>query len=258
MCVDLDSSEHVDTENLNLSPFAFQRITKVLLATYQEQSKEPKAKRIRYHPWIPALAGAAVVTVIAIIFSIIWPGKPSNDRIALSSQTSLIDIEYAVKGFIQGEPGTGIRLFKVVAKGTRVKESSALMLDDIITFSYTRVAKGIGYLALIGLQQDGRLLWYYPDYSEVQSTAIKGDNVDEPLHDGIDLSVNHRPGWLRIVALFSEHPLTKQLIEQRLAQLTEKQTNIKEKTPLFDAELGQSIDEHSLLLEISPTNKNKE
>jgi hypothetical protein len=119
----------------------------------------------------------------------------------------------------------------------------------VITFTYTNVAPNVRYLALIGIQENGSVHWYYPGDDGSQSIPIRSDVVDEPLGDGIRLEMHHASGWLRITAIFSSNPIAKPTIVQAVQALgIEHPAAAKELSPLSLAD--SNVLEHSVLIDI--------
>ena len=198
-----------------------------------------------------ALLGAVGVVAAALVL-IFWLRVPDRfDRVSISESAELAPVEtIAVKGYPAREVAdVGIRLFKVSGEGNQVAEKNELFLNDIITFTYTFAKPHAGYLALFGIQNNGEVRWYYPDYGQEESVRIEGDKIDEPLKDGIVLSKNHEPGWLRIVALFSDHPVEVSAIEASVSNLEEK-SELKSLTPLSDTEYGVHSIQYSVMVKI--------
>ena len=144
----------------------------------------------------------------------------------------------------------GIRVFQVARSGDRVEEKNEVTPDDILTFTYTFAKPHDGYLALFGVQKSGAVRWYYPDYGEEKSIEIKGDRVDEPLGDGIDLSVNHVPGWLCIVAVFSEHPIDVETVENGIEQVQSSSSVAELPSLVLREKLGANSLQYSVTMEI--------
>jgi hypothetical protein len=185
---------------------------------------------------LPAWAAVIPVIVATAAAALLMIGAPmESDRVPLAGGARFADVELRdqlqARGGRYAESPVGVRLFRVVeakrsgevVEAAAGRGSSALAIDDIITFSYTSATDAATphrYLTLVGVQSDG-LRWYYPGYGddEQQSVGIESGVVDEPLGDGIRLSVHHRPGALRIYALFSPEPLAKQAVARELEAL---------------------------------------
>jgi hypothetical protein len=79
-------------------------------------------------------------------------------------------------------------------------------LSDELQLSVTHTA-GYERLLVVGLHEDGGELWYYPVPPTGRSGPAPQAVEDEPLGEAIRLDVNHRPGTVRLVAVFSRAPL---------------------------------------------------
>lgn len=89
---------------------------------------------------------------------------------------------------------------------TRAPDASC-KLGDELQLTVTHSGSAYPYLIVIGLDDEGRRLWYFPVPPTGRSGRAPRDVVDEPLGEAIRLRVNHRPGDVRILAVFSRSPL---------------------------------------------------
>ena len=226
------------------SPVAVDRMASAILDAV---SPVPKKKRFAYRR--PLWAVAAVSALL--FFSWLWwlQPLPSHrvDRFGLSLDSAS---ELVSRGGIAGDADVGIRVFAVSEQPRRIDEPSTLSIHDMITFTYTRAVAGTGYLALFGLQEEGNMIWYYPDYGERESVRVKGARVDEPLKDGFDLFVHHREGPLLIVALFSEKPLLVADIEDAAHTMAAERPSVEAEAMYAWPMFGETVSVHSLLLEV--------
>lgn len=237
------------------TPFALERVEDALFESIDATS----GPSVPIHRRQSIVRLAALVTVFLVVLAAVflrgtWT-VPETHRLSLAPDAALIPVSNAVELTARGTEekniaGVGIRVFAVAPSDEKVKEKTELHLDDIITFTYTRIDRKKGYLTLFGLQPGGDLLWYYPDYAEEQSLGIQGDKVDEPLGDGFKLAVNHRRGLLRIVSLFTERPIEKEEIESTIEKLGDLSEHIKSPDGISWNVQSTPVVEHSILLEI--------
>lgn len=233
-----------------LSPFANERLREGLLSGVTEEVA-PDARR----GWglKLGLAGAGALAAVLVLMLALPQASLAPHRVPVSGRDSFRPAEYiAAKGYpANALSDVGIRVFQVAKSGDTVSENRVLSIHDILTFTYTFAKPHRGYLALFGVQQTGDVLWYYPDYGGDASIPIEGDTIDEPLGDGIDLSVNHYPGWLRIVALFSETPIDVAAIEGSIEMLRSSGGDpIESLRALPDNRYGTSSVQYTVLLDI--------
>jgi hypothetical protein len=147
-----------------------------------------------------------------------------------------------------GEPAVanvGIRVLRVTPRAGIEESARGLRLSDVITFTVTNRSERLRYLTLFGIQPGGAIRRYYPGYRGHRSIELGHSLIDEPLGDGIVLSVYHQPGPLRIVALFSADPLELEQVERAVDLLSSALADL---SPV----LGNRPDvlEHSVLVEI--------
>ena len=225
------------------TPFSLERVEQAVL----EKTAFHEAKTTFFWPkklvWLTAPATAVVVALILILVG------PTAHRVPVPQDARLIPVLLTAKGVESSQTAeVGVRMFRVHSKGTAVEGRSVLELNDIVTFTYTNVSDRVRFLVLFGLQEEGTILWYYPGYKGKQSLPISSHRVDHPMDDGIRLSVNHSPGWLRVVAIFSSKPLGVVEIKDAVEKLKAQPVAIKKMTPLSLP--GKEAREHSFLVEI--------
>ena len=221
--------------------FAIERMEGLIIN--QTLAGTAKASRRFVPVWLAS--SAALSTLAVLVFALLLPWQNKLDHQALPENARFSPVVINTRGqIVPRETGIGIRVFCVVAEDTVVKESIEPSYRDVLTFTYSNVAKDVAYLTLLGIQNKGDVRWYYPDYEGSRSISIERNVVDEPLGDGIKLSVNHEPGDLRIVALFSAEPLNKALVEQAAKNMSPSQL-----TPLMGQR--QDVLEHSVLIRIA-------
>jgi hypothetical protein len=83
-------------------------------------------------------------------------------------------------------------------------------LDGTLQFSYSAPLSGVGYLAVFGVDSSGRALPYHASPGEAASVAVHSGAVEEPLGHSVRLAVNHHPGLVHVVALFSKTQLNSE------------------------------------------------
>ncbi|GMV43795.1 MAG: hypothetical protein AMXMBFR64_55110 [Myxococcales bacterium] len=162
--------------------------------------------------WRP-LAAFAAVAVVAAATLLVRETSPTGSR------DEYIGARGKAPG--QAEPLVGIgvsgvteagREYEVVADGTAWR-------SDYLRFFYTNEDRALRHLFVFGLQEAPAPLWYFPLPEELRSVPIQGGtdarSVQLPFETA--LAARHRPGPLRVVALFSERPLTLPEVEVALA-----------------------------------------
>ncbi len=108
---------------------------------------------------------------------------------------------------------------------------------------------------LVGMDGEHDVKWYAPRPPETESVAAPSapsgaEQVDVPVGASVRLAVNHRPGPMRIFALFSDRPVSSTEVETAVKDLSSK--NVKpteaESLPLKREDVLQ----RSLLIDLSP------
>jgi hypothetical protein len=216
------------------SPFALERVETAVLERVAGEPAEARSTRS-----LVAVASAACAIALIVAF-----GRPASERAHLGRDMALASVT-ARGELAPRSANVGIRLLRATSKV--VSEPSHLSIGDVVTFTWTDVDPAARYLAILGVQSDGRVRWYYPDED---ATSLKLDRalVDEPLGDGIRLAVRHAPGWLRVTALFSPLPLAKAEIEASVRALRQRPGALEELVPL---PLTEGVLEHSIRVDIA-------
>ena len=162
------------------------------------------------------LPAAAVLAAAASLVMVLAPPGRDDSKVDLPPGARLMEVGLRSKGDGAAEvSNVGIRMFKVTDRaGLEEAGEQGLDLSDVVTFTYTNVEKGVSYLTLFGVQQEADIHWYYPDYNGLKSIGIRSDVIDEPLGHGFRLCVNHKPGPLLVVAVFSSRPVARTELEE--------------------------------------------
>lgn len=179
------------------------------------------------------LAPAVALACAALVVFVGRPSRPLSHRVPVSSGSKLEPASVMARGQ-RSAPNAevGFRLLRVVPREAKVDERPTLSLSDVVTFTYTNLREETRYLALLGIQADGAVRWYYPGPESSQSIPIEADRVDEPLNDGIRLSVFHSAGWMRVTAIFSSQPIEKASVERAVRALAARAGALEELDPL--------------------------
>ncbi|RJO70462.1 MAG: hypothetical protein C4523_05450 [Myxococcales bacterium] len=72
------------------------------------------------------------------------------------------------------------------------------------------------YIYVVGMDDAGRRLWYFPEPGEGESRPAPTGVAEKLFGESIRLSVNHRLGLMRMFVVFSEHPVTEDEISRAL------------------------------------------
>ncbi len=212
----------------NVSVFSVERTRNAVLTRHF--ATPPPLKSRWFKRLLPIVAALGAILTILLFF---LKGADSH-RVSLAHISTADMREPSPRGETRSSVSyAGFRIFAVSPQDQNVREGSGLNIEDIITFTYTWTRDGSGYLILFGLQEDvDGPLWYYPDGGQGHSVRIAGNRVDEPLGDGIRLNVNHHPGLLRIVSLFSKNPIDVHSINVAVEKLRQHGNLMDPGTPI--------------------------
>lgn len=228
--------------------FSMERTGAALFAAMDLSPSTNNVLKKRFRVLVPVAVSVAVLFFVGLL----RPFDSVSDRTLLSKEAEISPVTLVARGSYpkKAEADVGIRLFRVTEDGKAVTEEGALSINDVITFTYTQMGRAKGNLSLFGVQESGEIKWYYPGYQEETSISIEGDKVDEPLKDGILLSVNHQPGRLRITALFTDEPLAKTEIERAVSQLGAAALGVQNVVPIGLLKSAALPLQHSVIVEI--------
>jgi hypothetical protein len=124
---------------------------------------------------------------------------------------------------ISGVPVAGGLAYEIVA-------SQGVSQKDSIRLRYRNTNPELTHIFVFAMQDRGDVLWYVPLASEGKSAKIKVGK--ETLFD-IELGTSHRPGALRVFAIFSRQPLAldkvKQAVENDLGLMASSLSTVKGK-----------------------------
>lgn len=225
---------------------ALQRVEKAVLeGTVDAEPASMAEPTPRVRRWIPIGALATGLATAAALLLLFVHTSTDDDRVKIGEFSAT---ELRPRGpAVSSSADVGLRLFRVQS-ATEFVERTKLGIDDVVTFSYTNTDKNISYLTLVGVQPSGQLRWYYPSYGEDTSVAIRPDVVDEPLGDGFDLSVNHSPGNLLVIGIFSAEPIAVDKLKLAIEAVV-PDDGIIDKLPLLDIP-QHAVQQHLVLVEI--------
>lgn len=197
------------------SPLELRRQSGVLISPLPQPDVSPAWRLLRP---LAALAAAIVVVVVGVRVldepSLPGGGERADEYIGARGAAPGRPTEPLVGIGVSGVTEAG-REYEVVAEGTA-------WLSDYLRFYYTNEDRELRWLFVFGLQEGPSPLWYFPLPEERRSVAIQAGgearSVALPYETG--LASRHRPGPLRVVALFSERPLELGEVQVALEQGT--------------------------------------
>jgi len=174
--------------------------------------------------WALPIAAVAIVVVAVVVVT-----RPTG-RAAIVRWD---DQEFRVKGFDEtplAAQRLGVRLFCIAptvdptsAKKYKLAELSTADFDPaggqcpvsgVLYVTASNLGEQQPYLFVFGLTADLDLRWYYPKPDLPQAAPIEAGALDAPLGHGIMLQVNHQPGAHRVIAVFTDQPLTVAEVER--------------------------------------------
>jgi hypothetical protein len=232
------------------STFARERMASGIFARLSILSPKTNQRRVG----VKLAAVLAPFAALALFVLFLVSNSPSF-RVSLPSDFGDYSAELAPRGGLtSASPDFGFRAFAISRNNRRVQENNEISKSGLLTFTYTRTNPAPGYLALFGVQESSRVIWYYPDFGEKESIRIVGDRVDEPLSDGFNVSVNHVNGPLLLVALFSEQPISIEKIEVLADKEKNKALPLDEWGPRIWQELEKNVTVYSILSTVEDDN----
>jgi hypothetical protein len=167
------------------------------------------AQRAPERRWWPAFIlapAAALAAALAFTLTLSPPDADPGLR-ARGADAGVLDVGLGVTAV---DPRSGAIYDARRPEGVR--------LEHRLRFSYTNAAGPARYLFLLGVDDALRPYWYYPLPEEGQSVAIESGAAarQKPLPFETELRRRHSAGRIRVVALFSAHPVALEAVEEVL------------------------------------------
>jgi hypothetical protein len=158
---------------------------------------QAEAKILRPRFWAPIAAAAAAVVLFMVI--------PKQDEF--------------------GARGTGDGSIEAICLDDSGAPSTPCHVSGTLQLRYT--AKAARYLFVFGKTEQGELLWYTPTPAAPESVRVPAAPNGATLPFSTRLAVNHRPGRVRIYALFTAEPVALSDVEKNPDRYTAQTTPIE-------------------------------
>lgn len=159
----------------------------------------------------PAAALAACLVAVGGLW--LWRADRRAGEVGVRGGAAALDA--TIRAFCVREQGSA-RLDVVAVSSADTGELSCAH-RDLVQFAYALRSSRPAFLYLAAVDESGRTFDYYPRPPATESLPIFPARSEEPLPGSIRLSVNHRPGQVRIVAVVSERPMTRDAVAPLLA-----------------------------------------
>jgi hypothetical protein len=185
-------------------------------AAILQASAEPRGllRTLRARWWVGVCAAAVVALLLLLLPLLSHLGGPPAPEFGT-----------------RGEGPVALRLF-CVSPGAPAAEqfrpasndggaAASCRLQESLKFSYLNAARP-RYLWVLGLDEQIEIKWYYPVPGARGGVPIKTTRELVPLPDMIRLQVNHRPGMVRVFAIFSAEKIRAAQIERAVGQLRQQ------------------------------------
>jgi hypothetical protein len=195
---------------------------RILAAVQREVVPAVERQQARTAGWLRRLAPVLglLVAGFATMLVLRWPGPVEFHGFQHRGSTAVgLDGELGIRAFC-------VRDGKILEPpplqaGRRL--AAACHLGDELQLTVTHTA-GFAHLLVIGDLVDAQngdhtLTWYHPVPPTGRSGPAPAAVTDEPLGQARRLAVNHRPGQLRVVAVFSRTPLEASAVGEQLRDL---------------------------------------
>jgi len=172
----------------------------------------------------PATAGLVAAALAVGLFGIIWliqpvlngSGQGAHGTFRARSAASASTSDYP-------EPDLEVFCARRDERGVRFDGSTDDSLgmltcpkDGEIKITYRNHAPELGYVVFFGVDSQGSYYWYGPTPVAKEPIRAKRSEDLVPHGESIRLAVNHRPGKLRVHAVFTTEPIDFESLNQRL------------------------------------------
>jgi hypothetical protein len=229
-----------------LSHFELDRIERYVVAKTLQRPLPASPRRLSWKALAVAVPAMALLLALPLWWLLVGRGQtaPSSGVIEQSlfaPRGGRAPYETHLFLFcVEGEGGDAVvrRLDRPAAMAAR---ADTCAIEGELQFALTNLTDEYPFLYVLGLDENGRRLWYFPTPDEGQSLAVPTGIREALLGESIILRINHRPGGARIFAVFSEAPLTEEDISPSLEALRRGSSM-----------LGLPIDKPGVLVESFP------
>lgn len=177
-----------------------------MLEEEQSQKVVSLADRRRPAPARWAVAAAAVLAVGASLVMFARPSEPEfQARSAATGEAKKYETP-AVEVFCVERDDAG----EVTFRGAESSELATVTcpVGSEVKFATRNPDGRLGYVALVGVADDGTPRWYGPSPAAPDALSVPAGSDLAPLGETIRLDVNHDPGTVRVVGIFSEKPMS--------------------------------------------------
>jgi hypothetical protein len=151
--------------------------------------------------------------VLAAGAGLLWFNLPGTPSFQARGNAPLAHASARVRVMCVG--GSGVRGDVLSdAKGPGVLHCD---LEDVLGFALTVDETGPWkYVFVVGSQGPGQVRWYHPRPEERESVKLPDQPVTDQPMPSVRLTVNHQPGNARVLAIFSQEPLSVSAVEEAL------------------------------------------
>lgn len=157
--------------------------------------------------WARRAAWVAVGVMVALAVPLLWHQlRPVEEGRELTPKGSAISPTVGLQA-LRLHHGPGGRALERTLPPLRSGDPERLRLGDSLVLLYTNRGPAL-HAFVLGIDEEGRPLWYFPAPPQSHSVRLKAEVVDQPFGRPVRLRVNHRAGRLTVLGLFSPRQLT--------------------------------------------------
>lgn len=152
-------------------------------------------------PWIMLVAAIFIGGISAIIISNI--SQNTEDEFQARSAVDKLENRYApteILAFCTHRPNGEIE-FKPLAMDPRCG------IGDELKLAYVAPDSALRYGYFFGVSEAGKVLWYGPSPATPDPITLKHTATPSPAGETVRLAVNHSPGKVTLVGVFTEEKL---------------------------------------------------
>jgi hypothetical protein len=184
-------------------------------------SRVPEKPTRRYWIWTALAVPAAAAAALMIALPVGNRGSAEDDPSFVARGSDRRDANRWIS----------LEVLHIAEDGGRyARVAGTIEADEPLVFSVkNNVASPYRFLMVFGVQSTGAIYWYYPAYTapgqNPKSVGIGASAEFQPLGEEIRHQLS--PGWLLIVALFTEKPVDVETVERLVAQALSDQKSVE-------------------------------
>lgn len=186
----------------------------------------PPSRSLMQRRWfIPSLAGALGTIAIAALALLLLPSGPEKGGSSKGTLTS--EVQYRGAATRPVHSLINLEMFAIsplpggkFSDPRPVPHDGQVALSDLVQFAYQNDREELRYLFIVGVDEQGQLIDYFPRPEDEQSLPLTSTTSSlRAIAPSLRLNKRHAAGKLSVWGIFSTQPLTRTQVKQALTKI---------------------------------------